>query len=395
VLTTWAATWSAYGWQYPIFRDSKSAGAYDAYPTLRKEYAKTWDVVLGDTKQAGPLKRMRLELTAWLRDRRLLPEAYLYGLTCAFRTAEKRPSYLMGEYSDTGSLAYFPVAFAIKTPIPVLLLLAAGIVLLARRPGLRNREPILLAGVLAFAACYGLASIFSKLNIGHRHLLPLYPLVFILAGAVAEGWTSKLGRCLTAIALTWLVAANIRVYPHYLCYFNEFVGGPANGHKYLLDSNLDWGQDLIRLAAYQRQHSDRNMQLAYFGSVDPRRYGIQYAALPNPYDLGKPGPLMAGDYVVSVSQLLGVDDPGLRDAFWNDRQNVEMYRRLPERTQKPAGFELPSAAAERQGLRELYERSRRKRLINRLAHRPPDERVGYTFFVYHLSSDDISALTRP
>jgi hypothetical protein len=392
-VTTWAAIWSCYGWRYPMLRDSETAGAYAAPPALRQFYATSWDSIRADAKQAHGLKAARLGLTVWLNDKHLFPEAYLYGFTCAMRTAEERRAYLMGEYSTRGWPAYFPIAFAIKTPIPTLLLLVAGIIAIAHRAALRRREPVLLAGLLGFAVSYGVVAVFSHLNIGHRHLLPVYPVVFILAGAAAARWTSRTARGVMGAAVLWLAIANARIYPHYVACFNEFVGGASNGYKYLAD--VDGGQDLMRLAAYTHRHSGESIQLASFGTVNPSWYGISSAALPSYLAFGNPAPLVPGTYVISVSQLLGVHDPALRDAFWADPQNVDLYGRLPDMTEKPTGFELPSATTERLRMRDVYEQLRRKRLINRLAHRQPDERIGYSLFVYHLSTDDLAELTRP
>lgn len=391
----WAVIWTCYGWRYSMLAEDATASDGDARASERIQVDASWDEMRASSGGIAAGRQAVLASVFWAKSHRLLPEAYLYGFALTLYVTEARPSYLMGECLQGGSTAYFPVAFAIKTPIPVLLLFAGGCVSLACRPALRRRRPVLLAGLLAFGACYGLASISGNVNIGHRHLLPLYPIIFVLAAAAAEGWKTGPVRWLIGAALAWLAVANAFVYPHYLCYFNELVGGPANGHKYLLDSNLDWGQDLIRLAAYQRRHPGEEMQLAYFGSVDPRCYGIRSAALSTSFDMGEPGPLGPGIYVVSATQLRGVYDPQVRDAFWADRRNIEAVRRMREGLAKPSDSEDPSQAARRRAIESQYELLRRKRLINRLAHRPPDERIGYSLFVYHLEMDDVAELTRP
>lgn len=385
--TSWAAIWTAYGWRYsmlndkprPTAADARAGAAPDANAVLRKNYQQFFDARLAGSPHSGPLERLRLNATAWARAHHLLPEAYLFGFTSALHTATERKSYLMGEYSDKGWAKYFPIAFAIKTPAATMLLLIAGVVALLRARLPRGRAPLLLGGMVAFALLYALTALTSHLNIGHRHLLPLYPVVFALAGAAAAWWTRP-GRFALLAAVAWLVGANLWIHPHYLSYFNELIGGPAHGHEYLADSNIDWGQDLKRLAAFQRRHPQEAVQLAYFGSAVPAAYGVRCAALPSYREFGAPAELTAGWYVISVTQLVGVYDEALRDGYWQEPRNLWNYR------------ELLAAAAQR---RQQFEELRRKRLINRLQHRAPDERIGYSLFAYHLSAPDVEQLTRP
>ena len=102
-----------------------------------------------------------------------------------------------------------------------------------------------------------------------------------------------LGLCL------WLLVGTLRIHPSYLAYFNEFWGGPANGYKYLVDSNLDWGQDLKNLAAYMRRSGLEKIKLEYYGPSDPRIYGITYEPL-------RPGQPTAGTVAISVTFLQGL-----------------------------------------------------------------------------------------
>jgi hypothetical protein len=98
--------------------------------------------------------------------------------------------------------------------------------------------------------------------------------------------------------LVWLVLGTVKTYPFYLAYFNELVGGPGNGYKYLSASNLDWGQDLNGLSTYLRRNGIARVKLAYFGTDDPHRYGITYEPL-------LPGQPTTGDLAVSVTSFVG------------------------------------------------------------------------------------------
>ncbi len=208
----------------------------------------------------------------------LLPEAWVYGLFSAFR-AFKRPSYLLGQILDHGSWIYFPVAFAVKTPLATLAIIVMGLVVFFRRSTTRLPEFFLLVPIVAFFS----AAAWSGLNIGLRHILPVYPFLFVwLGGVSAKIWlgTSRFGRCGLLLLLLWLVASSLKTYPNYMAFFNEMVGGPKNGSRILLDSNLDWGQELKGLKRWMDDRKIQKIRLAYFGSMDPWYYGIN--AVPAP-----------------------------------------------------------------------------------------------------------------
>ncbi|MBI3924523.1 MAG: hypothetical protein HY319_03200 [Armatimonadetes bacterium] len=112
-----------------------------------------------------------------------------------------------------------------------------------------------------------------------RYVLPLYPFLFLFAARVVR-W-ERIGRPLAAVCLLLNLASVSRVHPQELAYFNELVGGPENGHLHLLESNLDWGQDLLRLRKWLDEHPEaRPLRMAYHNLVDPSVYGIEYAPAP-------------------------------------------------------------------------------------------------------------------
>src|SRR5262249_19548349 len=133
-------------------------------------------------------------------------------------------------------------------------------------------------------------SLFNSQDIGVRHVLPAYPLLFIVVSPLvtrplvklAHGIRSRAVLTQSAIAgagLVWLTAGSLWVAPRYLQFFNELAGGPSNGHHYLVDSNMDWGQDLIRLRRYMDANRVPAVNLAYFGRVHPSVYGIAFQPL--------------------------------------------------------------------------------------------------------------------
>jgi hypothetical protein len=117
----------------------------------------------------------------------------------------------------------------------------------------------------------------SGLNIGLRHILPIYPFLFVWLGGVASTiWerSSRIGRWGVLLFASWLVFSSVRTYPDYVAFFNELAGGPANGHKFLVDSNLDWGQELKGLKRWIDDNRMGKINFAYFGTMDPSYYGI-------------------------------------------------------------------------------------------------------------------------
>ena len=255
-----------------------SAAVVVAYIVIWCAYGFRFDAV---AFQKGPLPFARLvsddSWLAFLVDLNakyfILPEAWVYGLIDALKSGG-RPSYLLGEISDHGFWLYFPIAFVAKTPLPTLLLLLTAILLVL----FDRRQQWLNIVLLVPVGIYFSLAVYSKMNIGLRHILPIYPFLFVwMGGTVEEFWLrNNLGiRCYLVALGLWLVGSTFWIYPDYLAFFNEITGGPRNGYKVLVDSNLDWGQDLRGLKRWMDDHRVHRIALAYFGTVDPFYYGIR------------------------------------------------------------------------------------------------------------------------
>jgi hypothetical protein len=214
-----------------------------------------------------------------------MPRDYLLGFDAVKRdteSGEEFQSYLRGEWSRQGWWHYNLVALLVKTPVPVLLLALAGIALW-RRSGVAAAEtwPI----VLPAASLFLFLSAFNSVNTGIRYVLPLYPFLHLATGAVfAErggGGRSRWRDALAIFALAAGLVTAVAAYPDELAYFNVIAGGSEHGHEWLLDSNLDWGQDLYRVpAAVARLKPSGPIGLLYCGHVDPGLYGIEYYPVP-------------------------------------------------------------------------------------------------------------------
>jgi hypothetical protein len=150
----------------------------------------------------------------------------------------------------------------------------------------------------SFPALYLAMAIFARFNLGDRHVLPMYPFAILFAAAVCQWAGHKRAGAALLILLAMLNAADaLRYAPGYLSYFTPFVR-PAESFRLLTDSNLDWGQGLLRLTDYQRNHPGERISLSYFGSVDPQVYGIQS----DPFS-GNQRP--SGTVIVSATNLSG------------------------------------------------------------------------------------------
>jgi hypothetical protein len=222
---------------------------------------------------------------------------YLRALLWDVRTnAAGRPVYFLGEVRDAAPWCYLPVAFALKLPLGTLALIALALVSPARGG---VGAPVGVA--VGFYAGVAVVAVVSPLGI--RYLLPILPPLFVLIAtrlAAARGWR----RAALALCGVWIAAASLRIHPDYLAYFNELAGGPAGGDRYLIESNLDWGQDLPALAAELAARSDGSrVFLAYFGPEPPARYGIR----------GRPLPCrpVHGRVAISVDVLHDLYDPGI------------------------------------------------------------------------------------
>jgi hypothetical protein len=395
IVFAWLGIWTCYGWHYAMARAPENA------PQTMVASPSPWGSIFKDD-WGRPITGPSTWLISRAREHQLLPEAYLFGTAYTFKSTVLRASYLMGEYSTQGWRSYFPIAFGVKTELAIMLLLVAGVLALRTRfkPALRSQ--LLAIGLAAFVGAYVLSAINTHINIGHRHLLPLYPAVFILAGTSVAWLRWRVGQIAIVVAISWLLAANLHAHPHYLSYFNELAGGPANGHKYLADSNIDWGQDLKRLAAWSHSRPDEVIKLSYFGSVDPSRYGIKCEMLLSSFPFNERRPfapaatLTPGTYVVSTTQLLGVYEPVARDEFWRDRTSLLLYQDAERQlaTPLPAG-----ASAEERKTRELTlascKRTRCGKLLNALQHRPPDDRIGWSLWVFRLTQAELDTIFVP
>jgi hypothetical protein len=227
-----------------------------------------------------------------------LPAAYLRAFDGQLvELGSALPSFLLGERFLGGRWDYYLILLAIKSPLPLMIAFAAAMVLFIRRPALETRE---LALLLAYPVLlFVLLSLGDRRQLGARALLSAVPLVQLCVAVTlsrndGSRWVPRLG----VAALTGLMMVSLWTWPDYLSYFNVAAGGSQQGYRLASDANIDIGQDLVQLAEYLRDEGVEQVQLLYFGSVDPALYGIDYV-VPTPETL-RPGPVAVS---VSLYQL--------------------------------------------------------------------------------------------
>lgn len=260
VLATMIAIWAAYGFRYA--------------PSGNPDWLLTRAAFGGDV--GVPWLAAMLE---WLDARHLLPNAFAQGFIFSLSSARELPAFLAGDVRAGGWWYYFPVVLALKTPLATLALCATGIAV-----AVRDRIPVALtpAFVLIPILVWLIGASASGVNLGVRHVLPVYPFVILLA-AVGAGHLARRpsARAFVGVALALLVIEVGRSEPYPLSFFNVLAGGPGNGFRYLADSNLGWGGSLKALKRWMDERQVSTMNLAYFGSVDPATYGIRATYLPS------------------------------------------------------------------------------------------------------------------
>jgi len=232
-------------------------------------------------------------LNIWMADKPVFRPIgqYLLGLFMIFqRAAGGNTGFFLGEVSATGWKSYFPVVYFIKEPLSFHILTLITLIclvflikkLLWQKPLLKvisswTKLHFVELASLIFIAIYWITSLSSTLNIGVRHLLPVFPFTILLISGNIVAWSSstpfsKLKKALLAWLLLWQAYSIILIYPHFLAYFNESIGKTDQGYMYTVDSNLDWGQDLKRLNQWLDEKGIDKIYIDYFGGGSPEYY---------------------------------------------------------------------------------------------------------------------------
>lgn len=209
-------------------------------------------------------------------------------------------AFLNGSISWKGWWYFLIYAFLLKTPLPTLIFIIIALSTRNRTDSIfQKREYSLIIPVLLYVIFFS----YNHQCIGLRYVLPVYPFMFVYLGRVMH-LQLRARKLMTGLVFgisIWYLVGALKIYPNYLAYFNEYAGGPSNGYKHLVDSNLDWGQDLKLLKRYMDAHGIKEIYLDYFGSVKPAFYGICYKNIDE-----NTSTLPKGWYAVSATKLQGV-----------------------------------------------------------------------------------------
>jgi hypothetical protein len=293
----YAVLWSCYGFRYA----ARPAGMVQN-PNLEsylQEYAHV----------ANPKPLQMLART------HLLPEAYLWGVANTKLTEERDVSYLFGRLRRHGTWLYFPAAIAIKSTLPFLAMLGAALWMGWSEWAVRWRWLLLMVPVVVFLSL----AMRSDMNIGVRHILPVYPFLYLIGASALSVGIGRDRRWMVVAAglLVFQVITSLRSFPGYVAYANEAWGGQENVHRLLSDSNSDWGQQLKTTAKYLQERHVTECWMAYTASgvAEERYYGVPCRPLPTmvnlwwiPVPMNVPNQI-DGPVLISDDELEGVDLP--------------------------------------------------------------------------------------
>jgi 4-amino-4-deoxy-L-arabinose transferase-like glycosyltransferase len=267
------------------------------------------------TDYVAPLGHFSASVVLAVARLHLLPESYLMGMVDVKRMAQFYPTFAFNHVYAHGQWWYFPAVILIKTTIGLLALCALAVwAAVTGRIG-RTRELVYL---LAPGAVYLLIAMASGIDIGARHILPLYAMAAIFAGAGAAALARNF-RVWTAVVTVLVVAhvaSSMLTYPNQMAYANAAWGGAKNTHNLLSDANVDWAQQLYQVKDWQDRHPNEECWFAYFArpEIDPAVYGIRCHALPTIDTLWLGGweitpPVIQGTVLISAGDLSGCEWP--------------------------------------------------------------------------------------
>jgi hypothetical protein len=213
----------------------------------------------------------------------------------------------------TESGSTFHWQFVIKSTLPFLILLAITVWVIATRRLSRWREILFLS---APPVLYLAVATSSRMNIGMRHILPMYPFLTVLIAGAAWTLIERNRRWIYAVAVlvVFQIATSLHAFPVYIPYANELWGGPSQTYKLLSDSNADWGEQLKATKKYLEQRGVKDCWFVYFaeGVVDYTYYGIPCKALPTPDAMSVnekfyPPAEIDGPVLISAANLSGFE----------------------------------------------------------------------------------------
>ena len=385
--------WAACGFRYSMLQDDSGQA--------RISLTQTTESYLNQSGAFG-------NLISTAKNYKILPEAYLYGFAFFIKYGKSRYSFLDGEFSTQGWWYFFIFTFLYKTPLPLIFLLMISILILAKGKGNFNNPLTSIAGdrigplipFVIFIILYMLFAMTSRTNIGQRHLLVFYPVLFILAGSLSILLIGgqKIIKFIVLSLFAWLIVETLIAWPNYISYFNQIAGGSKNGYKHLADSSVDWGQDLKELSKWVRTNNQdkENVYLSFFGNTDVEYYGLKAKMLPS-YRSQKSldvFELKEGIYCISATmfQFLYVSESCHGETGFDVADADDNYFKTLSEDVK--SFPVPGKRAgltiEQKKEFRIYEYLRFIKLCLFLHNREPDAIIGNSILIFKVSGEDIN-----
>lgn len=391
----WTAIWAHYG-----FRHAATPDPSDATLTLRPRPSR------------GTGSPAVATAVAWTQRVHFFPEGFQRGVNELLDSVDHLGAFMAGDWRLGGWRSFFPYAIWVKTrPALMLMVVLAGAMWWAarRKPwnvmaGQHAPSAYDMVPHLTLAAVYLTVAMAENINLGHRHVLPIYPSLYVIAGGAALAWRAGWGRVVVAGLLAWMARDSLAVRPNYLAYFGPQAGGPEQGYVHLVDSSLDWGMDLPDLKRWIDEHNPAGREpvfLGYFGSDSPEHYGIKAKYLPGLFDWQRRpmSILRPGYYAISASLLQGVYTasfgPWSKESERTYRTVLQNFEALNQT--KPGSPERNAFLRRYPGVSwadELYvfRHLRFARLCAWLRHQgPPPHQVGHTIFIWRLDQTALQA----
>ena len=388
----WLVVWFSFGCRY----EAMNIQAVPSGALFR------WGTLNGVTRGVGGFKG---QVLAFLGEHHVVPEGYLYGMAYVLSSL-LRESFFCDDYSIDGWWSFFPFTFLVKTPLSTL----AGLFLLpvlavrwvqTRFQASGERSWYSLAPFFTLLTVYWAASVTTTLNIGHRHLLPIYPVLFVLLGSLPA-----LTRARPRLRwLPWALAActalvSLWAFPNYLAFFNGIVGRDEAWH-YLVDSNLDWGQEHTALESFvARERSDYGDEHPIYGCLfDSSPMASMQPALtllPTAFERVPLPRLRPGTYCISATHLQGIYMPlwgpwraSLEERYQDRKLAMALLTPLSsEERQKAHGITEDVFVQ----IGEEFQLLEYHRFLAQLREREPDETLNGAILVYRLEPQTFQAL---
>jgi hypothetical protein len=373
-----------------------------------------------------------LRFVSAARNGQWLPEAFLFDLATLTKLTAVRLAYLMGAVSLNGWMFYFPFTFLAKSSWALIAAIVASVAIWihsTRRTG-RTGSPWSLydcAPLLCFITLFMGFSMMQNLNIGHRHIFPIYPFIFVLLGGLGAVFKKHVLwlKVVVGTIMTGAIVSAASAHPNHLAYISPLLGGPNNAYRLLVDSSLEWGQELPAVKRWQDAHAPEledgthGYYFSYFGTGDPESYGITARRLHSFFDWREPihERLLPGVYLLSATMLepvycvfrnmpsfVGPWNKVYEREYQTRHRHAQAFFAAQERARAADDDSLlltwmcenlPANVAESDAANfwayqlSAYDFIRFCRLTCFLRHREPDENINYSVYVFRLNAMEL------